>query len=110
MDQNINNSENNSTNLVTINNSDVLILDRSKELKPVKCGNRNDKLTGNRCQNGDQDPYPAQCPINYEMNLHQNKHTCFKNCIPDTDNGNVKNIHYNINLQGKQCLKKSFIS
>jgi hypothetical protein len=84
--------------------NDILIIDRLKELKDIQCGNRLDTLRDNKCYNGDQDPYTAQCPINYEMYKLDNKYTCYKNCDNNMKPGNIDNIDYTINRNGKQCI------
>jgi len=125
--------------IVKIPNSNILISDRSSELKPVKCANSLDNLVGNRCYtplnnrdvSGYTTPYPANCPINYtmypttadsktklvyDMNskssipVNNNNYMCYKNCIDNTKSANISDISYNININGKQCIRKSFIS
>jgi hypothetical protein len=122
-----------------IKNTNILISDRLLELNPVKCANSLDNLVGNRCYtpinnrdpSGYTTPYPASCPINYDMQItsttpsttliydmdtnsslpvNNNKYTCYKNCIENTKSANISDISYNININGKQCIKKSFIS
>ena len=98
-----------------IDNSQITVVNRMAELVNINCGNRKDKLVDNRCYSytaPDQDPYTAQCPINYNMyiNPDTNKHTCYKNCLDNTVSGEISNIDYKININGKQCLKKSFVN
>ena len=121
-----------------IKNTNILISDRLLELKPVKCANSLDNLVGNRCytpiENRDPSgytlPYPANCPINYDMYptsspsttliydmnsnssipVNNNNYICYKNCIENTKNANISDVTYKINKNGKQCIKKSFIS
>jgi hypothetical protein len=122
-----------------IKNTNILISDRLLELKPLKCANSLNDLIGNRCytppQNRDLSgytvPYSASCPVNYTMYnisntpsteliydmesnqaipVNNNKYICYKNCIANTKSANISNIDYNININGKQCIKKSFIS
>jgi hypothetical protein len=125
--------------IVKIPNNNILISDRLLELKPVKCANALDDLIGNRCYtpltnrdpSGYTTPYTANCPINYtmypklstpsttlvyDMNsnssipVNNNKYICYKNCIDNTNSANISDITYNISRNGKQCIKKSFIS
>jgi hypothetical protein len=125
--------------LEKIPNKNILISDRLMELKPIKCANSLDNLIGNNCytppQNRDPSgyvtPYGANCPINYkmynvsdskntkliyDMNLDQtipvnnNSYVCYKNCIENTKSTNITGVNYNFNKNGKQCIKKSFIS
>jgi len=122
-----------------IPNSRILISDRLLELRDIKCGNSLDNLVGNRCYTpvGNRDPsgyttpYAANCPINYtmfdisktpsttsiyDMNtnsilpVNNNSYTCYKNCIANTKSANFSKLSYNVNINGKQCIKKSFIS
>jgi len=122
-----------------IKNSNILISNRLLELKPVKCSNELNDLVGNRCytpiQNRDPGeyttPYPANCPINYDMfpitntpsfinrydmqsntatPVNNNKYICYKNCIENTTPGEIKTVAYSVNTKGKQCVKKSFLS
>ena len=122
-----------------IKNTNILVSDRLLELTPVKCANSLDNLVGNRCYtpinnrdpSGYTTPYPTSCPINYEMHststtpsttliydmdtnssvsVNNNKYTCYKNCIENTKSADISDISYNININGKQCIKKSFIS
>ena len=121
-----------------IKNANILISDRLLELKNIKCANSLDNLVGNRCYtpienrdpSGYTTPYPANCPINYVMyptttpsstiiydmesnsdiQVNNNKYVCYKNCIENTKSANISNIDYTINRNGKQCIKKSFIS
>jgi hypothetical protein len=122
-----------------IKNSNILISNRLLELKPVKCANSLDDLVGNRCytpiNNRDPSeytqPYPANCPINYDMfpisnspsstinrydmqsntatPVNNNKYNCYKNCIANTKPGNINEVSYSVNTNGKQCIKKSFL-
>jgi hypothetical protein len=125
--------------IIKISNNNILISDRTLEFKPVKCANSLDNLVGNRCYtplnnrdpSGYTTPYPANCPINYtmypvsstpsttmlyDMNsnssipVNNNKYICYKNCISNTKSADISDISYNINKNGKQCIKKSFIS
>ena len=123
-----------------IKNTNILISDRLLELKPIKCANSLDNLVGNRCYtpitsrdpSGYTVPYSANCPINYTMfptnsspssttliydmdsnatiPVNNNNYTCYKNCIANTKSAEISDISYNININGKQCIKKSFIS
>jgi hypothetical protein len=125
--------------LEEIKNTNILISNRLLELKPVKCANGLSDLVGNRCYPpiGSRDPgeyalpYPANCPINYDMfpisntpstvnvydmqsntatPVNNTKYTCYKNCIANTKAAEIKNVAYNVNTDGKQCIKKSFLS
>ena len=82
----------------------ILIIDRLKELKDIQCGNRLDTLLSNKCYNGDQDPYTAQCPINYEMYKLYDTYKCYKNCDNNMKPANIDDIDYTINRNGKQCI------
>jgi hypothetical protein len=82
----------------------ILIVDRLKELKDIQCGNRLDTLVDNKCYNGDQDPYTAQCLINYEMYKLNDKYKCYKNCDSDMKSANIDSIDYTPNRNGKQCI------
>jgi len=122
-----------------IKNSNILITNRLLELKPVKCANSLNDLVGNRCYTpiGNRDPseyttpYPANCPINYDMfpissapsftnrydmqsntatPVNNNKYICYKNCPENTKPAEIKDVAYSVNTNGKQCIKKSFIS
>lgn len=122
-----------------IKNSNILISNRLLELKPVKCANALNDLVGNRCytpiQNRDPGeytiPYPANCPINYDMfpisntpsftnrydmqsntatPVNNNKYTCYKNCIANTKAAEISDVAYSVNTNGKQCIKKSYLS
>ena len=122
-----------------IKNTNILISDRLLELKPIKCANSLDNLVGNRCYtplnnrdpSGYTTPYPANCPINYAMYpisnapsttliydmesnssipVNNNNYTCYKNCVENTKGANISDVSYNVNINGKQCIKKSFIS
>ena len=122
-----------------IKNTNILISDRTFELKDIKCANSLDNLVGNRCYtpvtkrdaSGYTNPYPANCPINYNMyqvngspsttqiydiesnsqlTVDNNSYVCYKNCIQNTKGATISDINYNINKNGKQCIKKSFIS
>ena len=121
-----------------IKNSNILISDRLLELKPIKCANSLDNLVGNRCYtplnnrdpSGYTTPYPSNCPINYTMYptstpsstliydmesntsipVNNGSYVCYKNCIENTKSANISDISYTMNRNGKQCIKKSFIS
>ena len=122
-----------------IKNSNILISNRLLELQPVKCANELNDLVGNRCytpiENRDPGeyttPYPANCPVNYDMfpilntpssinrydmqsntatPVNNNKYICYKNCIANTKPGEIKDVAYSVNTKGKQCIKKSFLS
>ena len=123
-----------------IKNSNILISNRLLELEPVKCANSVNNLVGNRCytpvENRDPSeytqPYPANCPINYDMypvssapsssvtvyDMQSNtatpvtntKYICYKNCIENTKPAEIKDIAYSVNTNGKQCIRKSYIS
>lgn len=122
-----------------IKNTNILISNRLLELKPIKCANSLDNLVGNRCYtpitnrdpSGYTTPYSANCPINYTMYptsnspsttlvydmesnqsipVNNNSYTCYKNCIANTKSAEISDISYNVNINGKQCIKKSFIS
>ena len=92
-----------------MNNSNIVILDRLKETKDVQCGNRLDKLEGNKCISSIYDTYSAQCPLNYTMYLVDNTYKCYKNCLDNLKDGEVSSINYVNNMNGKQCIKKTFI-
>jgi len=125
--------------LEKIKNTNILISDRLLELKPIKCANSLDNLVGNRCYtplnnrdpSGYTVPYPSNCPINYTMyptsntpsttmiydlesnesiSVNNNNYSCYKNCIENTKSAKISDVTYNININGKQCIKKSFIS
>jgi len=122
-----------------IKNTNILISNRLLELKPIKCANSLDNLVGNRCYTpiGNRDPsayttpYPANCPINYDMfpdsnapsfttvydmasntatPVNNNKYTCYKNCPINTKPAEISDVSYSVNTNGKQCIKKSFLS
>ena len=121
-----------------IKNSNILISNRLLELKQVTCANSLNDLVGNRCytpvENRDPGqytlPYPANCPINYTMYplsntpsttpmydmesntstpVNNNSYICYKNCIDNTKPAEIKDVSYNVNINGKQCIKKSFL-
>jgi len=122
-----------------IKNTDILISNKLLELRDIKCANSLDNLVGNRCYNpitnrdasGYTNPYAANCPINYTMypvlgspstaklydiesnsilNVDNNKYVCYKNCIENTKSATISDVSYNFNINGKQCIQKSFIS
>ena len=122
-----------------IKNTNILISNRLLELRDIKCANSLDNLVGNRCYtpitnrdaSGYTNPYAANCPINYTMypvtespsttqrydiesnailNINNNKYVCYKNCIENTKGATISDISYNFNINGKQCIQKSFIS
>jgi hypothetical protein len=93
-----------------IQNNNILIVDRLKETRDIRCGNLNDKLVNNTCIHKDEDPYSAQCPIKYNMYKVNYEHKCYKNCIENTNSGEIASVDYNINKNGKQCIKKSFVN
>ena len=124
-----------------IKNSNILISNRLLELQPVKCANALNDLVGNRCytsfDNRDPSqytqPYPANCPINYDMYpgvssprstskivydmqsntsnpVTNNKYICYKNCIENTKPAEITDVAYSVNTAGKQCIRKSFLS
>jgi hypothetical protein len=123
-----------------IKNSNILISNRLLELQPVKCANALNDLVGNRCytsiDNRDPSeytqPYPANCPINYDMYpvssgpsaskivydmqsntstpVTNNKYICYKNCIENTKAAEITDVAYSVNTNGKQCIRKSFLS
>ena len=128
-----------SPQIENIKNSNILITNRLLELKPVKCANALNDLVGNRCYTpiGKRDPseyttpYPANCPINYDMfptsstpsftniydmqsntaiPVNNNNYICYKNCPENTKPAEIKDVAYSVNTNGKQCIKKSFIS
>jgi len=128
-----------SNSIEKIKNSNILISNRLLELEQVKCANSLDDLVGNRCytpiQNRDPSayttPYPANCPINYNMypttytpsftqvyNMESNtstpvnntKYICYKNCMPNSQGAEISDASYSVNTKGKQCIKKSFLS
>jgi len=98
------------TNLESIQNTNILIVDRLKETKNIHCGNQNDKLVNNNCYHNDDDPYAAQCPIRYNMYQVNNEYKCYKDCSDNTKSGEITNVDYKINRSGKQCIKKSFVN
>jgi hypothetical protein len=124
-----------------IKNSDILISNRLLELQPIKCANALNDLVGNRCYtsiaNRDPgqytQPYPANCPINYDMYpvssapssstinrydmqsntatpVNNNKYICYKNCIENTKGAEIRDVAYSANTNGKQCIRKSYLS
>lgn len=97
-------------NTDTVKNENILIVDRLKEIKNIYCGNRLDKLINNNCYHGEEDPYIAHCPINYNSTLVNNEYKCYKNCPEKFKNAEITSVDYNINKLGKQCLKKTFIT
>jgi len=128
-----------SNSIEKIKNSDILISNRLLELEQVKCANSLDNLVGNRCytpiQNRDPGsyttPYPANCPINYNMYPVTNtpsfipvydmasntsnpvsnvKYTCYKNCMDNSQGAEISDASYSVNTKGKQCIKKSYLS
>jgi len=128
-----------SNSIEKIKNSDILISNRLLELEQVKCANGLDDLVGNRCYTPIQNrnpgsyttPYPANCPINYNMypttnspsftpvyDMESNttkpvsnvKYICYKNCMDNSQGAEISDAAYSVNTKGKQCIKKSYLS
>jgi hypothetical protein len=98
------------TNLESIQNTNILIVGRLKETKNIRCGNLNDTLVNNNCYHNDEDPYTAQCPIKYNMYQVNNAYKCYKDCPENTTSGEITSVNYTINRKGKQCIKKTFVN
>jgi hypothetical protein len=90
--------------------SNSLIIDRLKETREIHCGDRSDTLVENRCYHGDDDPYTATCPIEYNMYKVNNVHSCYKDCPENTTSADISSVNYTINLNGIQCLQKNYVN